>query len=62
MLGKTPLGFEEAVELTTPDEGHDEEETEIAHEEVLHTHKELVLTFEHDVFFQFRIFDLVIFD
>lgn len=60
MFLKSSLWLEESIELTAPDEWHDEEKSKVGHEEVLHADKELVLTFEHDVLFQFSVFDLVI--
>lgn len=60
MFLKSSLWLEESIELTAPDEWHDEEKSKVGHEEVLHTDKELVLTFEHDILFQFSVLDLVI--
>lgn len=60
MFLKSSLWLEESVELTAPDEWHYEEKSKVGHEEVLHTDKELVLTFEHDILFQFSVLDLVI--
>jgi len=61
VLLEPPLGFKESVELTSTDEGHHEEEAEIRHEEVLHADQELMLALEHDVFFKFCVFNLVVF-
>lgn len=60
MLLESTLSFEESVELSTSDKRHDKEEPKITHKEVLHANQELVLAFEHDVFFQLCVFNLVV--
>ena len=62
MFLKSSLRLEESVKLSTPDKGHDKEKSEIRHEEVLHSDKELVLTFEHNIFLQLSVLDLVVLD
>lgn len=51
MFLESSFSFEESIELTSSDEGHDEEETKVWHEKEFHSNQELVLAFEHDVFF-----------
>ena len=62
MLLEPPLGLEESVELTTSDERHDEEQSEVRHEQVLHSNQELVLALEHDVLLQLGVLNLVVFN
>ena len=41
--------FEKSVQLSSSDEWHHEEKSQLWHEKELHAHKELVLALEHDV-------------
>ena len=60
ILSKSPLCFEEPIELSSSDEGHHKEEPEVRHEQVLHAHQELVLALEHDVFLKLCVLYLVV--
>ena len=49
ILLESSSGFEETIKLTTFDERHDKEQSQVGHEKVLHSYQELMLTFKHDI-------------
>lgn len=60
MLLKPSLCLEEPIQLSSSDKRHDEEQSELRHKQELHAYEELMLTLEHDVFFQLCILNLVV--
>ena len=62
VLLESSSGLKEPIEFTTLDERHDEKQSKIRHKKILHSNQELMLTFEHDIFFKFCVFDLVVLD
>lgn len=56
---QTLVRFENFVELTSFDEGHDKVESFLRLEQVLHTNKEWMVTAEKDIFLQTRVLNLL---
>ena len=62
LLVKALLLAEDLVELCSSDEGHDEIQTHIILEQVIHTAEEDVIALKHDIFLEHSAVDLVVLD
>jgi hypothetical protein len=59
VLRESFLALEDFVELSTSNEGHDEVESKLRLEQVVHTYQERVVAREQYIFLKFSIVDLI---